>query len=81
MSASSKAMPIIYTIERGSAASITFDARNIDLPPIPVGEKAKPAPSQMTFRFRVVVLGLSEDERLDEFHSDAFVVKKPYTRP
>ena len=67
MSASSKAMPIIYTIERGSAASITFDVRKIDLPPLPAGEKAKPAPSQMTFRFRGVVLGLSEDERLDEF--------------
>ena len=81
MSASSKVMPIIYTIERGSAASITFDVRKIDLPPLPAGEKAKPAPSQMTFRFRGVVLGLSEDERLDEFCSDAFVVKQPYARP
>ena len=76
-----KALPRIYTAEPGQSASITFDVQKIELPPIPDGQKAKPAPSQMTFRFRVVVLGLSEDERLDEFPSDAFVVKQPYARP
>ncbi|GAB3351422.1 hypothetical protein [Lysobacter tyrosinilyticus] len=67
----------IYPLNPSGATTLVFDIQKIELPPIPAGQKPKLA-EQLKFRFRVVVLHATSEDRTGEFFSEAFVIRKPY---
>lgn len=67
----------IYALNPSEATTITFDVRLAELPPIPSGQSKKLA-EQLKFRFRIVVLHATSDNREGEFFSQSFTIKHPY---
>lgn len=67
----------IYPLNPSEATTITFDVRLAELPPIPSGQSKKLA-EQLKFRFRIVVLHATSDNREGEFFSLPFTIKHPY---